>query len=168
MAQRTDRSDSAHSHTPQAPGPARRARRPSMQPPLTPMIDVTFQLLLFFLLTCEFRESEGNIPGTLPHGDVPRPTVLVPPPPDPIRIRLRPAMGGLGAVYQVNGALATIHSPAELFDRLKGLQGRLGSGDVPVVIVPQADVPWQFVVEAFNQAVRAEFTKVAFADNTWR
>ena len=33
---------------------------------MTPMIDVTFQLLLFFLLTCEFRESEGMIPGTLP------------------------------------------------------------------------------------------------------
>ena len=37
----------------------------SIQPPLTPMIDVTFQLLLYFLLTTEFREDEGQIPGSI-------------------------------------------------------------------------------------------------------
>ena len=34
--------------------------RSSPQPPLTPMIDVTCQLLLFCLLTCELRPEEGR------------------------------------------------------------------------------------------------------------
>jgi len=42
----------------------RRTAKP--QTPMTPMIDVTFQLLLFFIMTFEFRQSEGMIPGTLP------------------------------------------------------------------------------------------------------
>ena len=36
----------------------KRARpKAKMQPPLTPMIDVTFQLLLFFLLSFTFRQA---------------------------------------------------------------------------------------------------------------
>ena len=72
--------------------PPRRKRgrgKPKMQPPLTPMIDVTFQLLLFFLLTFQFREREGQIPGSLPNtgqgGQADQVELLV-----PIRISLRP------------------------------------------------------------------------------
>jgi biopolymer transport protein ExbD len=134
-----------------------------MQPPLTPMIDVTFQLLLFFLLTCEFRESEGNIPGTLPaKGNIvlqQRQT----PPPDPIRIRLRPSADRAAAHYEMTGVPVVINSPAELYGYLKQRQEQVGSDEVPVVILPAEDVPWEFVVEAFNQAVRARFLKIGFA-----
>ena len=135
----------------------------NMQPPLTPMIDVTFQLLLFFLLTCEFRESEGNIPGTLPtRGNIVQ-QVQQTPPPDPIQIRLRPSADRSSAHYEMTGVSVVINSPAELYGYLKERQDQLGSQDVPVVILPGSDVPWEFVVEAFNQAVRAEFTRIGFA-----
>ncbi len=136
----------------------------NLQPPMTPMIDVTFQLLLFFLLTCEFRESEGAIPGTLPridNGLVVRPPV--PPQSDPIEIRLRPSADRQSASYQLTGVATVITSVRELGDLLRVRQEQLGSGEVPVVIYPNPDVPWGFVVEAFNQAKRARFSKIGFA-----
>ena len=135
-----------------------------LQPPMTPMIDVTFQLLLFFLLTCEFRESEGAIPGTLPridHGRIVR--TDVPPEADPIQIRLRPSFDRQSAFYEMTGVSTAITSPRELGDLLRVRQEQLGSKEAPVVIYPNPDVPWGFVVEAFNQAKRARFSKIGFA-----
>jgi len=129
-----------------------------LQPPMTPMIDVTFQLLLFFLLTCEFRESEGVIPGTLAGG--PHPDVVLP---DPIQIRLRPSFDRQSAFYEMTGVFTAITSVRELGDLLRLRQEQLGSREAPVVIYPNPDVPWGFVVEAFNQAKRARFSKIGFA-----
>ena len=136
-----------------------------MQPPMTPMIDVTFQLLLFFLLACEFRETEGNIPGTLPSRGSVIQQVQQTPPPDPIQIRVRPSMNRAGANYEVTGVSIVINSAEELFRFLKARQDRLGpeGKSVPVIILPNPDVPWEFVVEAFNQSVRAEFERIGFA-----
>ncbi len=141
----------------------RKKDSPAMQPPLTPMIDVTFQLLLFFLLTCEFRETEGLIPGTLPAKGNVMQNQEIDPPPDPIRIRIRPSMDRTAASYELTGVSVVISTPAELHGHLKARQDRLGSKDVPVIILPTSDVPWEFVVEAFNQAKRAEFNKIGFA-----
>ena len=56
--------DSVHSYVPERK--KRKREEAKLQPPLTPMIDVTFLLLLYFLLTSTFRKDEGQIPGTLP------------------------------------------------------------------------------------------------------
>jgi biopolymer transport protein ExbD len=138
----------------------------NMQPPLTPMIDVTFQLLLFFILTCEFRESEGMIPGTLPSKGNVAQQVSEEPPPDPIQVKVMPGMSPEHATYEMTGVGTAIPSPAELFALLKQRQERVGSKEVPVVILPMQDVAWGFVVEAFNQAKRAEFKKIGFAQQT--
>ena len=131
-----------------------------MQPPLTPMIDVTFQLLLFFLLTCEFRETEGVIPGSLPHIGPGRAAEKLL---SPIEVTLHRS-GQEGMVYyRLSGTAETIAGPGELYTRLRQRQEAIGSRDVPLLIHPEPTVPWEFVVEAFNQAVRAEFTKIAFA-----
>ena len=138
----------------------RSRRRQRMQPPLTPMIDVTFQLLLFFLLTCEFRETEGVIPGSLPHIGPGRAAEKLL---SPIEVTLHRS-GQEGMVYyRLSGTAETIAGPGELYTRLRQRQEAIGSRDVPLLIHPEPTVPWEFVVEAFNQAVRAEFTKIAFA-----
>jgi len=148
-------------HTP----PRKRRQRPKakMQPPMTPMIDVTFQLLLFFLLTCEFRETEGNIPGTLPSKGNIIQQVEQNPPPEPIQIQVRASADRASASYQMTGVQIMITSPQELYQCLKQRQDQLGSDEVPIVILPNADVPWEFVVQAFNQAVRARYKKIGFA-----
>jgi len=145
-----------------SPRKKREAPKAKMQPPMTPMIDVTFQLLLFFLLTMTFREAEGIIPGTLPaEAGTPQtdPIEL-----EKIEISLRPAAEG--CLYEIRGLNVGINSPAELYARLKARQDAIGSADAPVIIKPSPDVGWEFVVEAFNQAMRAEFKNIGFATSS--
>ena len=133
-----------------------------MQPPLTPMIDVTFQLLLFFILTFTFRPDEGQIPGTLPQkGAIAQAQQVLWD--KPILIDLRPTGDVLeGVVYEMSGVNLTIDSPQELFEHLVARREILGD-EVPVVIHPRRDVRWRHVVDAFNQSVRARLKNIGFA-----
>jgi biopolymer transport protein ExbD len=140
-----------------------------MQPPLTPMIDVVFQLLLFFLLGCKFIQEEGQIRANLPNISGPsRPSLNV----DPVKIQLSAAgMHDESVLIQVTGAATkTLGEPKEVWDLLMGLRNRLQPGqdqsEVPVVITPQGRVRWRFVVDTFNQAVRANYKNVAFSPPT--
>ena len=116
---------------------------------LTPMIDVTFLLLLFFLMTFTFREAEGQIPGSLPQ--------CVPPGPStPIEIVVRPAgPQRQGVVFEIPDAMYQTSSPRELGDRLMAIK-RQGNDEANVTIRARGDVQWRWAVEAFNQAVRAK------------
>ena len=147
------------------------------QPPLMPLIDVMFTLMLFFLVASTIRQNEGLIAGTLPdmggREDKPSdiPTVDV-----PILIR---SLGGGGARYMfpntsnhvyfddipgaggsdangpANGVFRTLE---EIRDQLK-----LTPDSTNIVISPAQDVPWECVVDVYNQAVRAKFKKIGFA-----
>ena len=136
--------------------------KPKMQPPLTPMIDVTFQLLLFFLLTFQFREREGQIPGSLPQqgqggADMKKELEM------PIRISLRPVdASGERVIFEVEGEPHAIESAARLGIVLLRRAAKVGT-DVPVIINSRDDVQWRWVVEVFNQSVRAKFKNVGFA-----
>ncbi len=134
-----------------------------MQIQMTPMIDVTFQLLLFFIMTFEFRESEGMIPGTLPSKGSIAQQVRDELPPDPITIKVIPSANRLSASYELTGVGVAITSVKELGALLVARQEQIGSKEVPIMIFPNQDVPWGFVVEAFNQAKKANFTKIGFA-----
>jgi biopolymer transport protein ExbD len=138
----------------------RGAAKPKIQPPLVPMIDVTFLLLLYFVLTAEFRKAEGHIPGTVPEqGEIGAEAVV---PIKPIHIAIRRGWDeDAGVYYQLGGI--QVSGARELYERLEQRRNLPGAEEVPVVIQPMADVPWQYVIEAFNQAVRAKFLKIGFA-----
>lgn len=146
------------------PPRAKRGRpKVKMAPPLTPMIDVTFQLLIYFMLTITFAQQEGLIPGTLPKaGGGPASTTEKLK--TPTQIHLRPTgVGKLDVVYEIVGQQAAIGDPEELFVVLENRK-RVVSDESPVVIKPRNDVRWRHVVEAFNQAVRAKYKNIAFAN----
>ena len=149
--------------------PPRKKRVPkpqNMQPPMTPMIDVTFQLLIFFLLTTTFRPAEGQIPGTLPQqgqGGVSAEERLD----RPINITIYPA--GVDTVaYEVEGLGHRITEAQKLYEALMSRQTKVGTQGtkVPVVIKPLGSVQWRWVTEAFNQSVRARFENVGFATSS--
>jgi biopolymer transport protein ExbD len=133
-----------------------------LQPPLTPMIDVTFQLLLYFLLTSQFREDEGQIPGSLPHqGGVSAAQVDL----KPIRVTLVPR-GVYREQVQYNvDQLAPINDAKDLTGVLMAKQKQLGSDEIPVLIKARSDVRWRYVVEVFNAAVNAQFKNISFASS---
>ena len=128
-----------------------------IQPPLTPMIDVIFQLLIFFLLTANFRQAEGQIPSTLPRmaGLASAGSVV---PEEPIHIEIIQAYAAdqQSVSYAMDGL--SLKTPEDLYQALTARKAKVGA--VPVVIEPHGDVAWRFVLEAFNQAVRAQFQKV--------
>jgi len=147
-----ENSDTNHFVSPRKQRPDKDAH---VQPPLTPMIDVTFQLLLYFLLTIQFRDREGQIPGSLPEmGDRG-------PIPENIEIQVAPEGGGNRlARYSINQR-AFLDVPA-MQAHLKDRKSAYPKQPPPVIIRCRGDVRWKFVVEAYNATIRADFKKVGF------
>jgi len=134
----------------------------AMQPPLTPMIDVTFQLLIFFLLACQFKVAEGVILAKLPN--ISGPQQMTPLDIERIEIIITPAgMDGSGAEMQIKdvGMAQSITGLRDMLARLR--KGFPADARVPVVVKPEGDVYWQYPVDAFNQAVVAHFEDIAFS-----
>ena len=129
---------------------------------LTPMIDIVFLLLFFFLMVSRFQVSEGMLPAKLPSQAA---AVAVDIPRTPIRIRL--ATGGSTEVCRVtidrfNPAPMPL---AELADRLRQIRDDVPGfdRDTPIVLVAGDDVAWDHVVNGYNAAVAAEFGKIFFS-----
>ncbi len=144
----------------------RSKQRPAraMQPPLTPMIDVTFLLLVFFLLACQFKVSEGVILAKLPA--ISGPDVAPALKTKPIDIKLI-AVGESSARWEVSSGGGVARSGMELRGILIRLRAEYADDNVPPVLIkPNRNVRWEHTVEAFNQAVIARFKKIAFAEAT--
>ncbi|MFP4052771.1 MAG: ExbD/TolR family protein [Phycisphaerae bacterium] len=73
---------------------------------MTPMIDVTFQLLIYFLLATTLIVAEGQIPGNLPRWGSPEHHSVVPVPTTELRVT---AAGSdlTGARFRLDGCEAT-------------------------------------------------------------
>ena len=133
--------------------------------PMTAMIDVTFLLLIYFLLTAVFRQAEGQIPGTLPRAGTSGVATM-----DklqtPIKITLHPTgEANEGVAYEVSGVHERIADPEILKSVLKGRKEAGGAGS-PVIINARRDVRWRYVVEVFNQVVANGFKNIAFQNTT--
>jgi biopolymer transport protein ExbD len=123
-----------------------------------PLVDVMFMMILFFVLGTHFRQSEGQIPATLP-GTGPGPGV--PWPLDQLQISIH-SDGGDGAIYEMSGHQGAIHDGTELYQALQARRGAVGDAKT-VIIKPGIETRWQYAVEAFNQAVRAQYKAVGFS-----
>lgn len=161
MADQTTQQDNTGSEHYVSPRQKRARPKATMQPPLTPMIDVTFQLLFFFLITMTFRQNEGMIPGSLPERGMG--VATIDPLKESITVRLQAdGEDGKDVIFKIDGQVMT--NGEELLGFFKERIKLLGAAtDSPIVIAPQGDVRWQWVVEAFNQANAAEFKEIGFA-----
>lgn len=136
------------------------------QPNLTPLIDVLFLLLLFFLLGTRFRHEEGSIPGTLPQIGGEKASASPVSLPPSLYVDIEPAGANAeSAWYSIAAGRGTqILTADDLYNRLAAMYSTYGKDakDVPVFIRPRPDVRWEFTVEAFNQVARAKFTSIGF------
>ena len=132
--------------------------------PMTAMIDVTFLLLIYFILTTTFRQPEGQIPGTLPKSGTSGAATMEKLQ-TPIKITLHPTgEANEGILYEVSGVHERINDPEILRSVLEGRRAK--GGDSPVIINARRDVRWRYVVEVFNQVVANEFKNIAFQNTT--
>lgn len=141
---------------------------------LTSMIDVIFQLLIYFVITASFMLDEGVLTAKLPQGSG-SPVAANELPPEKINIRLMGVASDDTLVLIERGSLAhpvkyaSFSELAADLDQLRidpeiGQAGGIYQPDDPVIIEPQGTVRWQHVVNAFNAAVAAQYTNVSFAE----
>ena len=146
-------------------GTPRRRRRPhrptSIGINLAPMIDVTFLLLIFFLVTTTFERAEGILTSDLP--DVSG-TQAVPLPISPIVVRLTQlGPGHDDYTITIDGFESAPNTMNNLSHFLREIQQQPGfDAQTPVVIVAQNDVRWDHIVACWNAALRANCEHIAF------
>lgn len=126
---------------------------------LTPAIDITFNLLIFFLVATTFKAAEGILPSKVPiEQGVLQATPL---PISPIKIRIE-QIGDGPSDYRltIDNWRRQPGTFLELTQVLEGLLGRPGfDNETPVVLIPQGDVQWDHVVNCFNAVRRVNLGK---------
>ncbi|MEQ8786638.1 MAG: biopolymer transporter ExbD [Pirellulaceae bacterium] len=137
-------------------------RRSGLDVMMTPMIDVVFLLLVFFLATASFEIVEHVMPSQLSRAVGTTPTDEdTPPPPeadfDEVIVRLVNVDGRV--TWTVNRAPMT--SLADLQQHLKIIAGV--KNDAPVILHPDADVALGDVIDVYDISRRVGFVKVQFA-----
>lgn len=153
---------------------------------LTPMIDVTFLLLIFFVLNLKFKVEEGEIESFLPKN---RGQGSGTPQIDLGEVRMKLLWydsSGQPTKSKENGHVVLkvgrnpYNSPGELtrensnqhpiWDKLyadlqdfkAGYKGKSDKG-IPVIIDARPQVPYMFVVRALNEVVKSDLKDVTFA-----
>ncbi len=128
-----------------------------------PMIDVTFLLLIFFLVTTSFERAEGILASDLPRD---RGTPMVALPLSPIVIRL--SQTGVKA-EDIAISIDRFDPVPQDFEELPAVLAQIHQRpgfdkQTPVVIVAENDVRWDHVVNCWNAALRAGCERIAFAE----
>ena len=145
----------------------RRARR-GLSLNLTPMIDVTFLLLVFFVCTTKALDKQALLRADLSErgGTGAGADALALDEP-PLRIEL--VRQGAATQYRV---LAPMPQPSGANDLGALLAARrygpgnptgLFATDQPIELAPAREVPWEEAVNAFNAVTRAGYTRISFA-----
>ncbi|MEM1444563.1 MAG: biopolymer transporter ExbD [Planctomycetota bacterium] len=136
---------------------------------LTSMIDVIFLLLIYFVVTSNFRIDEGVLTATLPQGEG-KPQVSTELPPQKVEVLLTAgSVDDTQVAIQVGSqafasfAELRLDLASKLYDPEAGQLGGLYEADNPIIIQPGTNVRWQHVVDAFNACIAAKYTNVSFA-----
>jgi biopolymer transport protein ExbD len=123
---------------------------------MTPLIDVVFLLLVFFIVASAQNLREDLLPLTLPAGQIEAPPAAAPEDRPRVWIRLERDGEGTRAVY--NEAPFTL---PQLFDQLRELAEVDAS--VEVVLDVGADVPFGDMIAAYDHCRSAGLADVSFS-----
>jgi len=142
---------------------SRRTAEERVELQMTPMIDVIFQLIIFFMCVMKFRQPEGQQTINLPFEGKPRQNVSAPVPDIPLILRRNPNGRPGTAAYRPVIRLrdSAITDWKGLLDSLKVL--KLTNPDVHIVLDVGPDVIHDSVVKAIDQCTGAEIKNVGFA-----
>jgi len=134
-----------------------------IQPPLIPVIDVVFDLLIFFLLIPSTSQSDGYLTTNLPESEGPVSTKKVI---HEERIKIELLDSGVNA-EKCEIILTETKELGSNFDALRDGLIVLRSGGMsdkmPVLIAPSMACRQKFVVQGFDAAVAAGFKNIQFA-----
>ena len=133
----------------------------SMDAAMTPMIDVVFLLLVFFVWTASFQIIEQILPSQMSAQLGAEPTEVNEPPPeaDFENVVIRIGWNGEQPAWQINDV------PVESIDQLSDQLSAISEVkiDAPVILHPEQIVPLGDVIEVYDISKLAGFQKVSFA-----
>jgi biopolymer transport protein ExbD len=138
---------------------------------LTAMIDVTFLLLIYFLVATEFKLGEEvyrlDLPERMPSQLDRDPFELDV---EPLRIEvMTTGIGPRAVTLRLDGPYPQPRSFDELARFLnqrrisEATPGGMFQPDHPVIVRPASATRWEHVIEAFNTVVKSGYTNVTFA-----
>jgi biopolymer transport protein ExbD len=136
-----------------------------MELSMTPMIDVVFLLLVFFLATASFEIIEGSLPGSISETSLAAGDETEPLPPELIEdindcvTRISKLRESQDFTFHFNGDLVSDRS--ELIQRLQAIV-RV-KPDIPIIVHPDNDIPIGVAVDIYDQARAAGGLRVYFA-----
>lgn len=134
-----------------------------MDSAMTPMIDVVFLLLVFFVWTASFIAAEQVLPSQLSSqlGDQQADTITPPVESDLDQVVVRIGWKGARPTWAINQQQ---YSDLESVDRqLQLLSGAAAA--TPIILHPQPKVPLGHVIETYDVAKRCRFETISFAVN---
>jgi len=144
-------------------------------PDMSPMIDIVFNLLIFFLCATKFKTAEGAIDTYLPkdQGLAPLPAQVEI---DEVRITVSWRAGSETASVRLGANLLTRPGDWDVADSTQSpvwprlaaalfeLQGaHVGTKPLPVTLDIRPEVPHQYAVSALNEVIRVGLKEVRFA-----
>ncbi len=128
---------------------------------LTPMIDVVFLLLVFFVWTASFKLIEHILPSDISQQAGKGPAEHVEPPPksDFDNIVIRIGWDGHQPTWTMNGqAVESLQVVGERLQAIAGIEN-----EANLILHPQPIVPLGHVIETYDVAKLSGFPKIAFA-----
>jgi biopolymer transport protein ExbD len=138
------------------------------------MMDVMFNLLVFFLVATSFKLPEGLLQAKLPRttGISTAQTMSIPV--VPIKVFLEPGDNRQSALIRISSSmradaasLTLVQNFDDLFAMLKELIAKPGiTADTPIIIAAKPNTSWDQVVNAYNASLRAKYKNVVFA--SWK
>lgn len=133
---------------------------------MTPMIDVVFLLLVFFVWTASFQIVEHVLPSEMSEltGSDPIDQVAPPPPKDFDDVVVRIGWSGDAPTWKINNQL--LPSLANVKEQLLTISDI--QTDALVILHPDPIVPLGFVIETYDAAKASGFEQVSFAVNPRR
>lgn len=144
-----------------------RRRPPVYQLRTAPMIDVVFLLLIFFLLTANFRPQEGFLPTELPRSVTNAPADEVP----PLDLWVQTDANGdclvqIGeeTLFRWNAARGDPLDVDRFETTLTTVLARQGrTRDDAVRLIPTSETRWQHVVGLYDALCQLQLSRILFS-----
>ena len=138
------------------------ARRSELEIKMTPMIDVVFLLLIFFIATASFQMVEYVLPSNLAEvvGAAPADTQEPPPPEDDFdKVIVRVQWHNGKPTWRINDL--PVSSLEQVHRRLETIVGI--QRDAPIILHPDPEVPLGAAIDVYDITRLVGFEKTQFA-----
>jgi len=122
---------------------------------MTPLIDVIFLLLIFFILAIRIEKPEGVLENILPESDG---QSIAEQQKDWEVVKLRIKLITEGEQLKIYLQERVVHTYKDLFSYLNMLPQ-----EIMLVIEPEAKVPYKYVIGVYNTCLKAKKSNIVFA-----